>query len=519
MTGLVYTNNAQSLLRTAIGVSDTTLTVYENEGFLFPDITEEDDSWFPLTLINPDDSTYEIVRATARDGDTITILRAQENTPNPSAFSEGTIVSLRMSAAGYDTFLRSGVDTLTLALGLNLAVQTNESFDPFKIFLEDVTELKDGLIVNFRPLVQLTEDDSSAAIQLNDFAQKQVVKAASPFPAAQSTFFEGDFKVGFLHTIQYDEDEDRWNLLSPAGKTAPARLITPGLVELMNKPNAIYDPDNQPERGAAGYNEFPDRQHVSLIIDDWAEQKGVLSGNSSDSNSESASVDPDEVNTIPAMWRWYGNGTQGEGFDNPITQPYGAFMDKHFVNFKVPKDQKIFNTYGTAFIRANSKVEFSGILIANSALGSSISPVKCIGPSAPTLDDFTIPTEGGEPGNYTYAQAPEYLYAQETLGNFNPADTPIREQKVLEAIRQGVDPNMFHGAHGYGYVSGAGKANIAYRGRSCIVMVAPEIIILLRCTDSILLHVATPSSQFSIQRLTKVQEMQTAFHPKPVAVC
>ena len=81
MTGLVYTNNAQSLLRTAIGTTDTTITVYENEGFLFPEITEEDNSWFPLTLINPDDSTYEIVRATARDGDTITILRAQENTP------------------------------------------------------------------------------------------------------------------------------------------------------------------------------------------------------------------------------------------------------------------------------------------------------------------------------------------------------------------------------------------------------------------------------------------------------
>ena len=380
MSSLVYTNNAQSTLIAA--VDNTALEITVQDGSVFPDISVDDNSWFPLTLINVSDSSYEIVRATSRDGNTITIERAQENTPVALAFAVGSVVSLRMTSAAFDEFTKTGDDTITVELGINLAVQTNTTYDPFVLFLEGINELRDGLVVNFRPTVQIVDDELGISIQLNDFAQKQVAKAASAFPAASLTFYEGDFKVGFLHTIQYDEDTDRWNLLSPAGKTGPARLITPGLVELMNKPNAIYDPDNQPERGTAGYNEFPDRQHVSLIIDDWADKKNVAFVPDETADEEDTGVELDKVNTIPAIWRWYGTGAQGEGFDDPLTAPYGAFQDKHFLNFKVPANQKIFNDKGTAFIRATSKIEFDGILIANSALGSGHRPVSCIGPHA-----------------------------------------------------------------------------------------------------------------------------------------
>ena len=179
---LVYTNNAQSLLASAIDSSALTITLQEADGRLFPDISEEDGDWFPLTLINPDDSAYEIVRATARDGDTITILRAQENTPVARQFSEGAVVSLRMSAAGYDEFIKSGSEKLTVELGINLAIQTNTIYEPYKIFLEDIKELKDGLVVRFRPTIQIVSEQVPCQYlySLNQFrVSGQVYKAAS----------------------------------------------------------------------------------------------------------------------------------------------------------------------------------------------------------------------------------------------------------------------------------------------------------------------------------------------------
>lgn len=92
---VVIANNAKSTLIAGIGTTDTQLTVKAGEGGKFPALTAG--QWFPLTLVKVD-STFEIVRATARSSDTITITRGQEGT-TPLTFLAGDKVELRLTAA------------------------------------------------------------------------------------------------------------------------------------------------------------------------------------------------------------------------------------------------------------------------------------------------------------------------------------------------------------------------------------------------------------------------------------
>lgn len=91
---LKVTNNAASRLKTAITETSTTLTVESGAGSLFPVISSGD--YFYVTLVG--DSVMEIVKVTAKDGDTFTITRAQDNTTAHS-FEAGDVVELRINAA------------------------------------------------------------------------------------------------------------------------------------------------------------------------------------------------------------------------------------------------------------------------------------------------------------------------------------------------------------------------------------------------------------------------------------
>ena len=93
MTALLA-NNATSKLASAITGADTTVVLTTGDGALFPSPTGSD--WFPLTLQNS--SYLEIVRVTARSGDSLTVVRAQEGT-TALAFSAGDNTELRFTEA------------------------------------------------------------------------------------------------------------------------------------------------------------------------------------------------------------------------------------------------------------------------------------------------------------------------------------------------------------------------------------------------------------------------------------
>lgn len=94
--GVKFKNNAASFLDTAISAADLGLTVVFGDGTLFPAAGAGD--YFYLTL-EATDGTYEIVKVTARSGDSMTIARAQEGT-TALAFAAGTAAELRITNQG-----------------------------------------------------------------------------------------------------------------------------------------------------------------------------------------------------------------------------------------------------------------------------------------------------------------------------------------------------------------------------------------------------------------------------------
>lgn len=106
MSGVqVWTNNAKSTLAGDIGSGATALTVQTGAGALYPNPTGGD--YFYSTL---DDGTHlEIIKVTARSGDTFTtIVRAQQGT-TAHAFlaATPTEVDLRLTAQDLVTLRRA----------------------------------------------------------------------------------------------------------------------------------------------------------------------------------------------------------------------------------------------------------------------------------------------------------------------------------------------------------------------------------------------------------------------------
>jgi hypothetical protein len=110
----VWSNNAKSTLASGIAAGDTTLTVATGEGARFPTITGASGDWFYATLEDANPPTVrEIVKVTARSGDTFTIVRAQQST-SAAAFSTGAIVEHRLTRSTLEGL--QNVSTVNLAM-------------------------------------------------------------------------------------------------------------------------------------------------------------------------------------------------------------------------------------------------------------------------------------------------------------------------------------------------------------------------------------------------------------------
>lgn len=96
MTALIK-NNAIGVLSAGITSSDTSLTLNSGQGALFPSPTGS--QYFFATLISA--TTTEIVKCTARSADTLTIVRAQDNS-TAAAFIAGDRLEIRPIAAMFD---------------------------------------------------------------------------------------------------------------------------------------------------------------------------------------------------------------------------------------------------------------------------------------------------------------------------------------------------------------------------------------------------------------------------------
>ena len=96
---LKLTNNARSILAVSISDSETVIRVKVGHGVKFPVLNNTGD-WFPLAL-EDDSGNIEYLRATAREGDSITVQRGAEGSQRRE-FSAGDLCELRLTAGAMD---------------------------------------------------------------------------------------------------------------------------------------------------------------------------------------------------------------------------------------------------------------------------------------------------------------------------------------------------------------------------------------------------------------------------------
>lgn len=108
----VFSNNASAPLAASITASATTITVTTAQGALFPAVPAG--SFFYATIVDSSNN-IEIVKATARSGDVLTVVRAQEGT-TARAFAAADKIELRVTAASLNNMAQlDAAQTFTAA--------------------------------------------------------------------------------------------------------------------------------------------------------------------------------------------------------------------------------------------------------------------------------------------------------------------------------------------------------------------------------------------------------------------
>jgi hypothetical protein len=109
MGNIRFANNASAQLAAGITNTDTSITVGAGEGALFPTVGAP---LYAKVTLEDTLGNYEIVHLTARSGDVLTIVRAQEGTI-AIAFASGSRVESRPTAAALNEYLQKSGDTFT----------------------------------------------------------------------------------------------------------------------------------------------------------------------------------------------------------------------------------------------------------------------------------------------------------------------------------------------------------------------------------------------------------------------
>lgn len=110
-----FSNNASATLASAITTSSTVITVTAGQGAYFPTLSGSD--YFFATLTDSSNN-LEVVKCTARSGDSLTVTRAQDGT-TARAYAAGDRIELRINAAAIDSKFDKEGGTITGNLSVN----------------------------------------------------------------------------------------------------------------------------------------------------------------------------------------------------------------------------------------------------------------------------------------------------------------------------------------------------------------------------------------------------------------
>lgn len=110
--GLKLKNNASSSLAAALSENETLIRVLAGHGVRFPTLNDGD--WFPLAVQNVQ-GEIEYMRATARAGDVLTVLRSQEDT-KARKFDAGDVVFLAYTVAAINATAGGGSGAVSISI-------------------------------------------------------------------------------------------------------------------------------------------------------------------------------------------------------------------------------------------------------------------------------------------------------------------------------------------------------------------------------------------------------------------
>jgi len=166
---LKITNNAVSRLAAAIADNVTSIPLMPGDGSKFPVLAAGD--WHPLNVIKADGTT-EIMKVTARAGDLLTVLRAQENTA-AIAFNANDRVELRWTAAAIaDVYTNiDAAKTAAADANTNANGRVSKAGDSMQgaLVMESSIHLRSGMAA-----------DATAPIIYNDAGTRNVVFRTGP---------------------------------------------------------------------------------------------------------------------------------------------------------------------------------------------------------------------------------------------------------------------------------------------------------------------------------------------------
>lgn len=435
---LVYTNNAESSVGTILSDTATTLTLATGEGDYFPDISASDASWFPLTIIKADGTGYEIVKATERSGDDITIERGQENTPNALQFLIGDVVSLRMTKAAFNEFHKDG-DSVYLE-HINIATQVNVGNDPIELIQDNVSELFDGLRLTFKPAAN---NIGAVTIKVNDLA---AVPLHLP-EKVRTELISDDLNEDLFADIRYVLEDEVFILDSALLRRVFATETDSGAVEMVEG-DGVFDKETDPV-STSGAPKVPSAKQVSEMIADFKSRIAI--------------------GYLPAAWTYRGDGSDGVGSSQNFFVPYRAY---NYTDLSLPSEQSYSTTVeagqsrGVPVIRAQGKVTLDGLLQLRQ--NTSCYPAICIGPSS--AKDTLV---SDSPVSYTppVGERPNYIPNQSQIGDLSARH--IDNAQLIGAILSGTPIHAFHGAQGFGNVDSTVDDRYV-PGRQGLVIVCEE---------------------------------------------
>ena len=165
ITDIKFTNNARTLLSTS-SLADDDTSVAVDDGSVFPALTG--DNYFYATLERAASSTTrEIVKVNARSGNTLTIVRAQDNT-SATTFSADDIIELRVVAKSLED-IRDAVITQE-----EVEDHVGGMLDGTETFISVSYDDGDG---NIDFVVPVKDEDNMASDSATHLSTQQSIKA------------------------------------------------------------------------------------------------------------------------------------------------------------------------------------------------------------------------------------------------------------------------------------------------------------------------------------------------------